>query len=55
MRVVAFKFLNVPSSSVHIYKVFFTTDTLPNYRSAYDGQAETYFSLPCMKMVHEFV
>ena len=48
MHVVTFK--SLPSSSVHIDKVFFHTDTLPNYCSCL-WLAETYFSLPCMKML----
>ena len=46
MHVVAFK--SLPSSSVHIYKVSFHTDTLPITAAAYD--AKKIFSLLCMKM-----
>ena len=48
MHVVAFK--SLPSSPVRIYKVSFHTETLPNYCSCL-WWAETYFSLPCIKMV----
>ena len=48
MHVVAFK--SLPSSSVYINKVSFHIDTLPDYRSCL-WWAETYFSLPCMKVV----
>ena len=48
MYVMAFK--SLPSSSLHIYKVSFHTDTLSNYCSCL-WWAETYFSLPCIKMV----